>query len=812
MRKLTVSLVSLAACIVLLYFNAVEYKNNIVQIILLSAGVISLLISAIFFMLFLYRNNKKKIKWLENRLEVWNGISYHVNQAGDEAFNQLPIGIIVYDEDFEIKWANRFAKSIFQSKLVDLSLNTIRDGIIDTIREKTPSFTVKAYDKFFAVTHNADNKLLYFFDDTQREELSKRYYEKITAIGIIMIDNLEESLKKFDVQEKSTIRGQILGEISDWVNSHNAYLQSYSEDRLVMVFDRSSLEKMISTKFDILNKIRDISLRNHLKTSVSIGIACYDVEYDELGTLAQSAMDLAEKRGGDQVVVNIQNEKIQYFGGKSNALEKNSLVQARVYTMALKEAVEKANNIYIMSHNVADCDAVGSMLGILKMIRSTTDNVRIIFDKTKADITVQRIFMLLCEETPELTKYFILPEEATDIRNNTLLIIVDTQSPKIVMFPEILAKVSDLIVIDHHRAGEIAFKEPIFSYIEPYASSTIELISEMFMFYNQNIELTQLEATFMLAGIVVDTNNFTFRTGSRTFEAASTLKSLGGNMTLVRTLLRDSIDIQQELAQALLNVEMVLGKFAIVKCPEDKRYFDRTMLARISERMLEIDGVEASFTVAKTQLDDNVSISARSLDKINVQLIMEIMGGGGHLNSAATQIKDKTINEVHDELIEIIKREYEDTGEENMKVILTSDVKGKGKKDQVIDVAAGYANYLFTNKLAVVASDENLKNLKDAEIKAKEEAENHRKLMEALKKEIESKSINVYIKIGANGKTFGQITSAQVAEDFEAQTGIHIDKRKIELPSDINSVGIYTATVVLHKDVSANIEIKVIEK
>lgn len=812
MRKLIVSIISLLATVGLIYVYFKKELELKYEIILFCLIIITAMFSSFFFIFFLFRNKNKKIKWLENRLEVWNGISYHVNQAGDEAFNQLPVGIVVYDENFEIRWANRYAKSIFQSRLIDSSVESIKDGIIETLKEKETKLTIKSFDRFFDVIHNVENKLLYFFDETSREEVTKKYYERVTAIGIIVIDNLEESLRKFDMQEKSTIRGQILGEISDWVREHNAYLQSYSDDRLVMIFDREALDKMITTRFEILNKIRDISSRNHLKTSVSIGIACYDVDHDELGSLAQNAIELAEKRGGDQVVVNIQNEKIQYFGGKSNALEKNSLVHARVQTMALKEAAENAANIYIMGHNMTDCDSLGSMIGIFTMVKTNANNVKIVFEEEKADTTARKMYRYLIENDESLANNFITSSEATDIRNNTLLIVVDTQSPKIIMFPEILAKIADVIVIDHHRSGEIGFKNPLLQYIEPYASSTVELVCEMALFYSQDVEIKPVEASIMLAGIVVDTNNFTFRTGTRTFEAASTLKGYGADMILVKNFLRDSIEIERELANALLNVEMVLGRFAIVKLDDDHFIDDRTMLARISERLLDIDGVDASFTIGKVVNDDKVAVSARSLETINVQLIMEELGGGGHLNSAATQIKNKTSEEVLATLVDILKREYSYTGDEKMKVILLEDVKGKGTKNQVIEVALGYGNYLLTNKLGIAATEENLKALKDAEEKALIEAQNHRKLMEKLKQDIETKSINIYIKIGADGKTFGHITTKQIVEEFEAQTGIRLDKRKVELPAEINSVGIYTANVTLAKDVVATIEIKVIEK
>ncbi len=811
MKKLIYSFITFLISVGIFIYYFYNYTIKIKNLYILIGGVVFLALSLIIFVIMIYDKKTKKIKLLENRLEVWNNISYHVSQAGDEAFNQLPIGILVYDDLYEIKWANKNIKSIFQSRLVDSSLGEISSEMIMNIKNKEEKFIIKHDNRFFEVVSNLENRILYFFDQTSRVSLQNKYNNRICAIGVIMIDNLEESLKRYDVLEKSNIRGQILGEITDYATKFGVYLQNSSTDRMIMILDRESLNKMIHDKFDILNEIRQISTNNHLKTSVSIGIACYDVEHDELGSLAQSAVELAEKRGGDQVVVNIQNEKIQYFGGKTNALEKNSLVHARLQTNAIKEAIESSGNVFVMCHNSADSDAFASMLAISKLCDASNKDCNIIFDIEKCDSTVRKLYQLLQNEEPEILDKFIKGNEV-DFKSNSLLIVVDTQSPQIAMYPELIKEAKKLIVIDHHRRGEITFENPNISYVEPYASSTIELISEMFMFYGGEIEISPLIATIMLTGIVVDTNNFVYRTGARTFESASILKDFDADMVKVKMILRESIDIEKEIANAVLNADVILDNFAIVKITDENIINERTMLAKISDKLLEMDKVQAGFTIGYVNYNGQVGISARSYDSVNVQIIMEELGGGGHLNGAACQLKDTTVEKAYEQLLEILKREYENIGDENMKVILLTDVKGRGQKNQIIDVANGYANYLFTNKLAVIANEENIENLKKMEEQEKQDAINYKKLMEKLKSEIQEKSINIYIKLGADGKPFGHITTKQICEEFELQTGIKLDKRKVELPSEINSVGIYTAYVNLHKDVVANIAINVLEK
>ncbi len=814
MRRILLSIASLIVTIVtgyFAYFYYFEQKNEVAGSVFLFVAIAFFLLATFFLFLFFNRNSQKKIEELRNQVKLYTDISYHVSQAGDEAFNKLPVGIVVYDEAYEIKWANDYAKTIFKSDLVKSPLEVISHELVNDVIAGKSNAILKYNEASYDVVHNSQFDILYFFDVTRREQIIKKYNERVTALGIIGLDNLEESLKKYDMQEKANLRGQILGEVSDWAASFGCYLQTLSNDRMLIVLDRDSLDKMIVDKFSVLSKVREISSKSRLKSSLSMGIASYDVGSDELGQLAQNAIELAEKRGGDQVVVNIQGEKIQYFGGNTNSLEKNTLVETRMQAMAIKEAIEDASNVLIMCHNLADSDAIGSTIAALHLAISSNKEAKIVFEPEKADITVKKIFENI-EKNAAIKNYFITEHQGLELlKPSTLLIICDTQSPKLVMFPDLYEKASKVSIIDHHRAGDVEFNNLISNYVETSASSAVELVTEMFMFYNDNITLTPLEASIMLAGIVVDTNNFTFRSGTRTFEAASTLRGMGADMVFVRKLLRESIDVEQALAQAVMRAEIFEKRFAIVKLKDDEIVADRTTLAKISDKLLGIDDVDTSFTIGRIS-EDEVGVSARSLDNVNVQVIMEIMGGGGHYNSAATQIKNTSVEIVHDELIEILKREYGNDGDEKMKVILLEDVKGKGKKDQVIDVANGYGNYLITNKLALIADDVNLANLAKQKEQEKIDEERRKAVLTKLKSEIQDKFISIYIKVGADGKSFGHITSKLVCDEFEAQTGIHLDKKKVEIPAEINSVGIFTASVKLDKDIIASFEINVIEK
>lgn len=812
MKKFIASLISLIGSIVFAYFTYYFYKDTVQFFIYLSLTLAFAVCTITLFMLMFNRKNVEKIHWLENRLNVWNSISHHVSAAGDEAFTKLPIGIIVYDASMEVKWANDYARQIFKDNLINSSLDFITTGFIEELKDGKDRMLISAFDLKFDVVHNVENRILYFFDVTYREETIQKYNDRITAFALIDIDNLEGSLKRYDMQEQTNIRGQILGVISDWIHSHGCCLQTLSSNQMFIVLDHEALDKMIHDKFSVLNEVREISQKNHLKASMSMGVACFDVEAAELMTLAQNAIELAEKRGGDQVVVNIQNQKIQYFGGNTNSLEKNTLVEARIQTMALREAIEQSSNVLIMCHDLADCDAIGSMLAVWYLASTSTKDCKMIFEPKLADATVQKVFEKIKTHTNQtIYSAFVTKAQAKElIRPDTLLIMTDTQSPRLAMFLDILAQINNVSVIDHHRASDAGYTQTVSYYVETSASSTVELVSEMFLFYNKAFELDPLVASIMLAGIVVDTNNFTYRTRTRTFEAASTLNTMGADMVLVRRLLRDSYDEEKILAEAMVNALIYEKRFAIVAEPEDKFITDRTTLAKISDKLLTIEGIDAAFTIGR--IDKNyIGVSARSID-INVQIIMEEMEGGGHFNAAATQLKGVSIAEAKERVIEILKRDYVDLGDGKMKVILIADVKGKGKKDDILDVANGYGNFLITNKLAILASEENMKKLAAEQEQARIDNENRRNVLEKLKTEIQDKFISVYIKVGADGKNFGHITTKYICEEFEAQTGIHLDKKKVELPAEINSVGIFTANVRLDKDIIATFEINVIEK
>ncbi|VEU82899.1 50S ribosomal protein L9 [Acholeplasma hippikon] len=784
----------------------VQYKDTLV---LVCIGLTFITFGYILY--YVSHNYRRHIKNLQNRLARWSKLSPRVNQIGDDAFHELPIGIIVLDEQVqEIKWVNQYARSIFNDNLIDKFLNQISSTLSDYVAsgQLTP-VTIAVGNEKYEVIYKPTYKVLYLFNVTSREQVKQEYQDNIPAIGIINLDNFEENMQAFDISEQSSIKGEYLSSIADWAEEFNGYLKPYGDNRFILLVKRKNLEQMMQKKFDILERIRDISLKYGLRVTASIGIASWDLAYDELSDYAQNAIELAEKRGGDQAVVNIQNQKIAYFGAKLESLVKSSRVSARQSSQTLRELLDKAGEVLIMGHNQTDLDSFGSMILSLKMALTSPDAAAyVVLDVEKLDPTVKYVYDLLASSNHPVLNHMIRTEEAlTKVTKDTLLLVLDTQTSQIVHSPELLSLNIKTAVIDHHRGNETSISG-VFGYIHPSASSTIELLMELVDFFEREIKVDSLEASIMYAGLIVDTNTFTYRTNTRTFEVAAKLKEYGADTIMVKTWLRNDLERMIELNNLLGKVEIYLDRFAIINVEEIHE--DRAFIAQVSEQLLDIRDIDAAFTIVKISPTD-VGISARSYGAINVQVIMEEMGGGGHLNSAATQIKDIEVNDAYQQLKHILELEYGGDSEP-MKVILLEDVKGKGKKDAIIEVAGGYANFLISSKLAVQATEENLAILAEQKEKQKQQEIQYLNLMRKIASEIDGKSITLPIQVGADGKRFGSITSKQIVEEFEKKHGVVIDKKKIELTTDIVSAGIYPVTVNLDKGVKASFEVNIIEK
>ncbi len=750
-----------------------------------------------------------QIRSLEDKIKESNILSKRLKSSEDIALNFLPVGMFLYDPSYVIIWANNAAKDFFSNILVERKISFIHEGLFEMIEKRETKFVLNVYGRDYDVVHYPKNRVAYFFEVTEREEIKTKIRENAAVIGVVNLDNFDDATQSIDFQKKANLQGKYLGAIDSWCKRYDIYLVNLTSEKSVIYLTQKQLDAVLKDEFNLLENITSISNQNEIRVTLSMGVACFDVPLGELGDLAEEALKLALGRGGDQVVVNIQNMPLRFFGGKSNTVEKRTKITARINSRMIGELIEKYTTTYIMPHAYTDIDAFGASIGLLHLAIDEKKSAKIILDFDKIDPTCAKVIEMLNREYVKLLEYIIDPDDALDLMTaNDLLMVVDHHSPTQTIEPKLFEKTKNIVIIDHHRRIDNLLSDVLLNYVEPYASSSVELVTELIELYNHETDLDAFEATVMLAGMMIDTNNFTYRTGVRTFEAAATLKRLGADPFKARLILRESLDDIKTKSNLINNAQIINTHFAItVLAPETKT--ERTQLAKTADELLEIDEIIASFAMGNVG-DDTIAISARSVDKFNVQVIMEQFGGGGHLNNAAAQVPKTPMNEIVTKLEAILKTAYKE--ETSMKVILTKDVKGRGKKGDIIDVATGYGNFLLTSKNAIEASTGNLKSLEEEKTRVENEANQEFESMKKLKLDIEEKPIKLYVKAGESGKLFGAVSSKQIVEEFKKVYGLDLDKRKILLEDNIHSLGVYKVPVKLHKDVTANINLQIIEE
>ncbi|MFP4286470.1 MAG: 50S ribosomal protein L9 [Candidatus Izemoplasmataceae bacterium] len=751
-----------------------------------------------------------KMKRYETVLEEKDTLIERKEHVEEIVVHSLPTGIIMINKNYDIQWANQKAKTIFENTLESKNLDMIHKPLKEkwTNQDTLTPFIMKIYEHMYEVHFDRMNHIIFLYQVTEKEELKKKWAEHIDTIGVLNLDNLEDAISVLDVQEKSEIQGKFLGALDDWAYDLGAFLVPISASKVVMYLHRKELDALMVDQFKIVNKINDISKDHELLVTLSAGFACANIPLNQLGEIAEGALDLALSRGGDQIVINIQGEPLKYFGGNTNTQEKRTRISSRINAQKLIMLFNASDKVFIMPHAHPDTDALGSAIGVLKLAQAYNKEAYIVLNFNELDKTVKKILQLMEYEYVTFLENFISVDEAINSSSReSLLVLVDHHSYGQLIDERLLKEIPSLVIIDHHRKLSDFISDTRLSYIEPYASSSTELVVEMINVIDKAITVNPFEATIMLSGIIVDTNNFMYRTGSRTFEAAAILRKFGADTYKVKNILRESLQDIQIKSQLLSLAELIKKRFSVVVIP-DHIETNRSLLAQVSDDLLEIDNTVAAFTLGR--LESNIiGISARSLEGFNVQIIMEKFGGGGHLNNAGAQIETDDILKVKKDLVEYLETAVQE--EKPMKVILIKDVKNKGKKGEIIEVAAGYGNYLLTSKQAIEATPENMQVLEDEKTKIKEKERKEYEAMKELKQRIDFRAVKLYVKIGENGKFFGKINTKQIADAFSEQHGIDIDKRKIQLDEPITALGTYQVDVKLHKNVTATFELLVLE-
>lgn len=591
-----------------------------------------------------------------------SNLSYKINKGSQDASIKMPIGMLLLDSDGEIQWINPYLQKYFDKKdLLGFSLKQVDKELAQTVSQLKPNEEKVIYwkEKYFQTVYHSDIGMLYMMDITEYAVIKETYLDERPVFGQIFVDNFAEVSQSLTDRKKSNLNNFVTNQLTSWANHNNIYLKRVDTDRFVAFLDKKILSRLEKDRFDIIDKIRETTAQQNTPLTVSMGFSYADstenvMNYDEIASHAQENLDLALGRGGDQVVVRSKNEETRFYGGKSNPLEKRTRVRSRMVSQALENMMASATQIIIMGHQYPDMDCVGGCLGIRRIAKMHGKTSWIVTNPDQYSHDIKKL-MAVIKEDEELSSSIVTPEMAEALLTpETLVIIVDVSKPSLTASPVIVEKANQLVIIDHHRRGQEFPANPDLVYIEPYASSAGELITELLEYQsNEEEQIKTIEATTLLAGIIVDTRNFTLRTGSRTFDTASYLKSVGADTILIQRLLKENVDTYLMRSHLLNSLEILPNNIGIVH-GEETFVYPTVVAAQTADMMLSMENIDASFVVTRRN-DGRVGISARSLGNKNVQRVMEKMGGGGHLSNAATQLTDMSIEEAIEQLKIVIQ-------------------------------------------------------------------------------------------------------------------------------------------------------------
>ncbi len=615
--------------------------------------VIYLLIGLLIFIFYILQK-KKAVEQMERYISK---LTNRIKDSSEKGINKFPIGIIVIDENKNIEWANNFIyKNIKVEEIKGLNILELMPEISELFELETPvDNQFEIFGKFYKVNYQKDSGYIYFFDITESKVVMQRFRDTRPIILNLSLDNYEDVYDSLEDEVASRLDATVVVTLTDWAKKNSIYLKRIDDDRFIGLLNVKDLKKIEKEKFQILDTIRNLKEEFDAPITLSIGVGMGTDFLPELGELAKSSLDLALGRGGDQVAMKDVDGTIRFYGGKTNPQEKRTRIKARVVSNALADIVSDSDKIIVMGHKRPDFDAVGACVGIYTFSKIVGKECYIILNNSDRDETIQKVMFEIDNSDEQLSKVFVDSDEAWELMTpQTTLIVVDTSDASRVIDAAILSKANRKVIIDHHRRGEDIITNPLLTYIEPYASSSSELIAELIEYQTKIEKITPIAATIMLGGIVVDTQNFSIRTGSRTFDAAAYLRSNGADPTRVKTILKEPFENFMNRVEIINNSIQKSPEIIMAKAPEDK-YYTNVMLAQSADLLLTLKGIECSFAIGYLE-EGKVGISARSLGNINVQLIMEELGGGGHLANAATQIEGINLDEALDRLNDAIDK------------------------------------------------------------------------------------------------------------------------------------------------------------
>ena len=665
-RKMLESLVSrtkiyLAIILILLIILCVHDINYIIP---------SIIVYMIIMGYTYYANRKRK----SEISETLQDLTLTVDSAAKTSLINSPFPLIVFETDGNVIWRSsryisEFSNIDMNSYINELSIEikkeiNARKKVENSKNNKDIKREITIENKNYKIlgryvnVKNRDKKskeymiILYFIDETENVKLQKEYKDSKSCVGIIMVDNYEEIIRSIDSSEKPIVTSEIDKKIYEWANQTNGVLIKSDRDRYVYLFEQRYLEDVKEDKFSILDKIKEIDTKEKVQFTLSIAVSNEGQTDKEKYESAQTAMDIVLGRGGDQAVIR-ENEIYKFFGGRVEEVEKRTKVKARVVAHALEKLIKESKKVMIMGHTNPDMDSIGSCLGIYRLSKSLNTNAYIVVSDTAESISTFKEEM---DKDPEYEDIIINKEVAIEnVDEDALLVVVDTHKTTYVDAPELLDKVQNIVIIDHHRRSTDYIENATLMFQEVYASSAAELVTELLQYAEAKVDLKTIEAESLYAGIMMDTKNFTFKTGVRTFEAAAYLRRCGVDIIRVKKWFQSDLKSFNTIAGIVKKAEVVNDTIAI--STYEKKTKDASIIcAKAADELLTISDITASFVLGK--LGNKVCISGRSIGDINVQIILEKLGGGGHITLAGAHVEGMTVEETKQELINRINEYF----------------------------------------------------------------------------------------------------------------------------------------------------------
>lgn len=581
-----------------------------------------------------------------------------LGNSAEAAFDFAGVGFITYDNNYVITWMSSMFEG-YELDRVGKKLLSWLPECADLIQGEADEVIVSINNITFKIKRKEDEAVLLFKDISAEYDLEKRYNQEQIVVGSIYLDNYDETTQYEDEQEKSYINNYIRQPVVDWCNDNGIIIKSIRSNRFFIVLNEAILARLIEDRFNILDITKKSSKQIDVAITLSMAFARGSNNMKELDETCNYLLELAQSRGGDQVTIRKIGEEVKYFGGNSEAQEKRSKVRVRIMAHTIRDMIVKSSNVIIAGHKEMDADCIGAALAMSNIVQAYRKPVTIIGKTGGIEPSISDVLKLYQEDISSKHTFITESEAQNQLTDSTLVIMVDHHDIEISNGHSVLKAAKRIAIFDHHRRKADLAISPSLIYIETAASSTTEIINEFLPYLTKEIEYNVAEANIMYLGLIIDTNNFVIRTGSRTFVVASMLRQKGADPILCDKLLKEPYDSFVKRSAILNYAQKYANNIIVASCVDDNDVYSRTLLSQAANQLLKIKGVEAVFVVANID-EGKVAISSRSLGKINVQVIMEKMHGGGHLTQAAMQREDTTVKEIDVELKGILDQYIEE--------------------------------------------------------------------------------------------------------------------------------------------------------